>query len=106
MDSKSFVAVCFSDLAGQVRGQGVPRVGIKQLYERGLPWPTDLANLTVFGEAIETPWQTNGGLRLLPDANAEVTIDFGGEAQSESFVLGTIQTNDRETWGGCTRSFL
>ena len=106
MDSKSFVAVCFSDLAGQVRGQGVPRVGIKQLYERGLPWPTDLANLTVFGEAIETPWQTNGGLRLLPDANAEVTIDFGGEAQSESFVLGTIQTSDRETWGGCTRSFL
>ncbi|MDH3738463.1 MAG: hypothetical protein OER92_04660 [Alphaproteobacteria bacterium] len=106
MNSKSFIAVCFSDLAGQVRGHGVPRVGIHQLYKRGLPWPADLANLTVFGEPIETPWHTNGGLRVLPDAAAEVTIDFGGEAQQESFVLGSILTGDEENWGGCTRSFL
>ncbi len=106
MDSKSFVAVCFSDLAGQVRGHGVPRAGIKQLYEHGLPWPADMATLTVFGEAVDTPWHDTEGLWLRPDASAEVTIDFGDEAQSESFVLGTIQTSDRKNWGGCTRSFL
>lgn len=106
MDSKSFVAVCFSDLAGQVRGHGVPRATIEDLYKCGLPWPADLAALTVFGEAVDTPWDSNGGLRLLPDAKAEVTIDFGDEAQSESFVLGSIQTSDQKNWGGCTRSFL
>jgi len=106
MDSKSFVAVCFSDLAGQVRGHGVPRATINELYKNGLPWPADLAALTVFGEAVDTPWDCNGGLRLLPDAKAEVTIDFGDEAPTESFVLGNIQTNDQKSWGGCTRSFL
>lgn len=106
MDSKSFVAVCFSDLAGQVRGHGVPRATIEELYKHGLPWPADLAALTVFGEAVDTPWDSNGGLRLLPDAKAEVTIDFGDEAPSESFVLGSIQTSDQKSWGGCTRSFL
>lgn len=106
MDSKSFVAVCFSDLAGQVRGHGVPRAAIDELYKHGLPWPADLAALTVFGEAVDTPWDCNGGLRLLPDAKAEVTIDFGNEAPSESFVLGSIQTSDQKSWGGCTRSFL
>ncbi|MFT5180504.1 MAG: hypothetical protein ACI8S3_000378, partial [Alphaproteobacteria bacterium] len=64
MDSKSFVAVCFSDLAGQVRGHGVPRAAVKELYERGLPWPADKAALTVFGEAIDTPWPDKGGLSL------------------------------------------
>lgn len=106
MDSKSFVAVCFSDLAGQVRGHGVPRSGIKELYETGLPWPADLVALTGFGEAIGTPWRHTEGLCLLPDPHAEVTIDFGDKAQSESFVLGTIQTSDKKSWGGCTRSFL
>ena len=106
MDSKSFVAVCFSDLAGQVRGHGVPRAAVKDLYENGLPWPADMAALTVFGEAVDTPWSDKGGLCLRPDANAEVTIDFGDGAQSESFVLGSIQTGDRQNWGGCTRSFL
>lgn len=106
MDSQSFVAVCFSDLAGQVRGHGVPRSAINNLYELGLPWPADLAALTVFGEAVDTPWDYNDGLRLLPDSNAEVTIDFGDEAQSESFVLGSIQTSGQKSWGGCTRSFL
>jgi glutamine synthetase len=106
MDSKSFVAVCFSDLAGQVRGHGVPRDGMQDLYKRGLPWPVDLAALTVFGEAVETPWQENGGLCLHPDAHAQVTIDFGNGTPTESFVLGTIQTSDHKSWGGCTRSFL
>ncbi|NNE86370.1 MAG: hypothetical protein HKN28_20595 [Alphaproteobacteria bacterium] len=106
MDSKSFVAVCYSDLAGQVRGHGVPRDGMQDLYKRGLPWPADLAALTVFGEAVETPWQDNGGLCLHPEANAEVTIDFGNGTPTESFVLGTIQTSDHKIWGGCTRSFL
>jgi glutamine synthetase len=106
MDSKSFVAVCFSDLAGQVRGHGVPRDGLQDLYKRGLPWPADLAALTVFGEAVETPWQENGGLCLHPDASAEVTINFGNETPTESFVLGTVQTSDHQNWGGCTRSFL
>jgi glutamine synthetase len=106
MDARSFVAVCFSDLAGQVRGHGVPRTAIAELYQHGLPWPADLAALTAFGEAVATPWDGNGGLRLLPDANAEVSIDFGEEAPSESFVLGSIQTSDQKNWGGCTRSFL
>lgn len=106
MDSKSFVAVCFSDLAGQVRGHGVPRATIDDLYKRGLPWPAELAALTMFGEAVDTPWDCNGGLRLLPDAKAEVKIDFGGDTQSETFVLGSIRTGDDKNWGGCTRSFL
>jgi glutamine synthetase len=106
MDSKSFVAVCFSDLAGQVRGHGVPRAAVKELYERGLPWPADKVALTVFGEAIDTPWPDKGGLSLRPVANAEVTIDFGDDAPSQSFVLGNIQTGDQKSWGGCTRSFL
>ncbi len=106
MDSKSFVAVCFSDLAGQVRGHGVPRAGLRDLYQRGLPWPTDRAALTVFGEAVDTPWPDDEGLCVHPDPNAEVTINFGGEAQTESFVLGTIQTSDHKNWAGCTRSFL
>jgi glutamine synthetase len=106
MDSKSFVAVCFSDLAGQIRGHGVPRATIEEMYQRGLPWPADLAALTVFGDAVDTPWDSNGGLNLLPDASSEVTIDFGGAEMSESFVLGSIQTADQKAWGGCTRSFL
>ncbi len=106
MDAKSFVAVCFSDLAGQVRGHGVPRTAVAELYQHGLPWPAELAALTAFGEAVTTPWDGNGGLRLLPDANAEVSIKFGEEAPSESFVLGSIQTSDQRNWGGCTRSFL
>ena len=106
MDASSFVAVCFSDLAGQVRGHGVPRTAVQELYRRGLSWPTNFAALTVFGDAVETPWPNTGELRLLPDASAEVMVDFGDEAPSESFVLGSIQTSDQESWGGCTRSFL
>ncbi len=106
MDSKSFIAVCFSDLAGQVRGHAVPRAAIEEMYAHGLPWPADLAVLTAFGEAVDAPWDSHGGLHILPDAKAEVTIDFGDGAQSESFVLGSIQTQEQKNWGGCTRSFL
>ncbi len=106
MDAKSFVAVCFSDLAGQVRGHGVPRSAIADLYQRGLPWPADLAALTAFGEAVDTPWNGTSGLRLQPDHSAEVKIDFGDEAPSELFVLGSLQTSDQKIWSGCTRSFL
>ncbi len=106
MNANSFVAVCFSDLAGQVRGHGVPRTAINQLYQRGLSWPADLAALTAFGEAVDTPWDGNGGLRLMPDANTEVKINFGAETPTESFMLGRIQTGDQKNWGGCTRSFL
>lgn len=106
MDAKGLIAVCFSDLAGQMRGHGVPRAAIKDLYRDGLAWPDDSATLTAFGEPVESPWTCAGGLRLLPDIRAEVRIDFGEGAHDGAFVLADMRTDDDQSWGGCTRSFL
>lgn len=106
MDPQGLIAVCFSDLAGQVRAHGIPRSSLQDVYVRGLPWPAQRAVLTAFGEAVDTPWDVPGELRLHPDRKTEIAIDFGDAASAESFVLACVQNGDQKGWGGCTRTFL
>jgi glutamine synthetase len=99
-----FVGTC--DIAGHVRGKGFPAREIDARRHRGVGWTHSNLMQTAFGPIWDTPFGTAGDLMIVPDAMAEVRVDFGDGSALEHFFLGDIRNTDGSPWECCPREFL
>jgi len=98
-----FAATC--DLAGKVRGKAFPEDQIEKRLRRGVGWTPTNVQINCFDGIAESPFGALGDLLLIPDAGAEVDVNFSDELRTR-FILGDITTLDGEPWDLCTRSLL
>ena len=99
-----FVATC--DISGHVRGKGVPARDIEARRRKGVGWTHSNLMMSAFGPIWETPFGTSGDLMIVPDAGAEVRVDFEDSSVPERFFLGDLRTTDGAPWECCPREFL
>jgi glutamine synthetase len=100
----AFVATC--DISGHVRGKGFPAQDIEARRKKGIGWTHSNLMMSAFGPIWETPFGTSGDLMIVPDAGAEVRVDFQDGSVPEHFFLGDIRTTDGAAWECCPREFL
>ncbi len=103
----TFVGTC--DIAGLVRGKGFPSSELENRRKTGIGWTHSNLMQTCFGPIFDTPFGTGGDLMIVPDASAEVRVDFGEGApgaEVEHFFLGDICNTDGSPWDCCPREFL
>jgi len=99
-----FVGTC--DIAGHVRGKGFPASDLGARRKKGIGWTHSNLMQTAFGPIFDTPFGTGGDLMIVPDASAEVQVDFGDGSAPEHFFLGDIRNTDGTPWECCPREFL
>ena len=99
-----FVGTC--DIAGHVRGKGFPARELAQRTKQGIGWTHSNLMQTAFGPILDTPFGTGGDLMVVPDASAEVRVDFTDGSAIEHFFLGDIRNTDGSPWECCSREFL
>ena len=99
-----FVGTC--DIAGHVRGKGFPAAAIDARRRKGIGWTHSNLMQTAFGPILDTPFGTAGDLMIVPDASAEVRVDFADGSAPEHFILGDIRNTDGTPWECCPREFL
>ena len=81
----TFVGTC--DIAGLVRGKGFPASELETRRKTGIGWTHSNLMQTCFGPIFDTPFGTGGDLMIVPDASAEVRVDFGeGAPGAESSI--------------------
>jgi glutamine synthetase len=73
---------------------------------RGVGWVPTNTMINAFGAIPATPFGTEGDLLLVPDAAAEVKVEFGDGGPDEHFYLGDLRTLDGQPWACCPRDFL
>ena len=69
-----FVGTC--DIAGHVRGKGLPASSLDSRRRKGVGWTHSNLMQTAFGPILDTPFGTAGDLMIVPDPTAEVRVDF------------------------------
>jgi glutamine synthetase len=99
-----FVGTC--DIAGLVRGKGFPASELPSRRKAGIGWTHSNLMQTCFGPIFDTPFGTGGDLMIVPDALAEVHVDFRDGSASEHFFLGDVRNTDGSPWECCVREFL
>lgn len=99
------MAVC-SDFAGQVRGKGFPAEDLPARLKGGVGWTPTNVMINCFGAIPATPFGPRGDLVLVPDAGAEVFVDFEDGSVPEHFFLGDICDMAGRPWSCCTRHYL
>jgi len=57
-------------------------------------------------DEADSPFGALGDLLLVPDADAEVRVDFGDGSSTEHFFLGDIRYTDGTPWECCLRGIL
>ncbi len=106
MHREELIMVCYSDIAGQVRGKGFPARDLAARLESGIGWTPTNIMITAFGPIADSPWGPFGDLILLPDPATEVNVDFGDGTPAEHFFLADVLNTDRTPWSCCPRGFL
>ena len=99
-----FVATC--DISGHVRGKGFPARELPARLAKGIGWTGSNLMMSPFGPIWDTPFGTAGDLMIVPDASAEVRVDFADGSAVEHFFLGDIRNTDGGVWECCPRDFL
>jgi glutamine synthetase len=99
-----FVATC--DISGHVRGKGFPARELPARLKKGVGWTGSNLMMSPFGPIWDTPFGTVGDLMIVPDASAEVRVDFADGSAVEHFFLGDICNTDGSVWECCPRDFL
>jgi glutamine synthetase len=99
-----FIGTC--DIAGHVRGKSFPARDIDARRRKGIGWTHSNLMQTAFGPILDTPFGTAGDLMIVPDAKAEVRVDFADGSVAEHFFLGDIRNTDGSPWECCPREFL
>jgi glutamine synthetase len=98
----TFVRTC--DIAGLVRGKGFPSGELESRRKTGIGWTHSNLMQTCFGPIFDTPFGTGGDLMIVPDASAEMRVDFDKSApgaEVEHFFLGDICNTDGSPWECC-----
>ena len=98
-----YAATC--DLAGKVRGKAFPAEQLDKRLKRGVGWTPTNVQINCFDGIAESPFGALGDLLLIPDASAEVDVQFSEEHRTH-FMLGDIVSLEGEPWDFCTRSLL
>ncbi|MDP6344000.1 MAG: glutamine synthetase family protein [Alphaproteobacteria bacterium] len=106
MRREEIVMVCCCDIAGQVRGKGMPAAELEARRQRGVGWTPTNIMITAFNDIAPGPWGAFGDLVLLPDLATHLRVDFGDDGPPEQFVLGDIRHLDGRPWECCPRDFL
>ena len=105
-DPNDIIMICCSDIAGQVRGKGMPVGQFEDRLATGVGWtPTNLM-ITALGPIADSPWGPFGDLFLRPDPATRVEIDADGSGRYDRFVLSDICHTDGSEWPCSPRSFL
>jgi glutamine synthetase len=99
-----FVATC--DISGHVRGKGFPLRELPARLGKGVGWTGSNLMMSPFGPIWDTPFGTAGDLMIVPDASAEVRVDFADGSAVEHFFLGDLCNTDGSPWECCPRDFL
>jgi glutamine synthetase len=89
-----------------VRGKSFPARDIDARRRKGIGWTHSNLMQTAFGPILDTPFGTAGDLMIVPDAKAEVRVDFADGSVAEHFFLGDIRNTDGSPWECCPREFL
>lgn len=106
MPLEEIVMVCCSDIAGQVRGKGMPARLLQERRARGVGWTPTNIMITAHGPIADSPWGALGDLMLVPDLDTHVRVDFEDDEAAEQFVLGDLRQPDGNPWDCCPRDFL
>ncbi|MGF1624247.1 MAG: glutamine synthetase family protein [Alphaproteobacteria bacterium] len=105
IEPEELILVCYSDIAGQVRGKGFPARDLKQRMRLGIGWTPTNIMINCFNNIPATPFGPVGDLYLRPVPEGEVRLDFGDGRPAEHFFLGDVLTLGEEPWACCPRSF-
>ena len=104
MAETDVVMVVASDIAGQLRGKGVPRAALEA--RRGVGWTPTNALITSFGPIAPSPFGALGDLLIRPDLSTLVDLGRPDLGIAERFVLGDVLELDGSPWECCPRGRL
>lgn len=106
IERETIITVCYSDIAGQVRGKGFAERDLESRRRFGVGWTPTNIMINCFGRIPATPFGAEGELMLVPAPEGEVRIDFGDGSPVERIILGDIFTMSGAPWSCCPRGFL
>jgi glutamine synthetase len=103
---EELVMFCYTDMAAQVRGKGLPWKDLESRLVKGVGWtPTNIA-ISAFGPIANSPFGPFGDLILMPDPETKARVDFGDDSSIEHFYLCDVLNTDCTPWDCCPRTFL
>ena len=106
MKRDDLIMVCYSDIAGQVRGKGFPARDLEGRLKSGIGWTPTNIMITAFGPIADSPWGALDDLIMMPDPAARVLVEFGDGSPPEHFYLGDVLNLDGTPWDCCPRGLL
>jgi glutamine synthetase len=106
MSSTELVALVCCDLGAVVRGRSVFASDVDRL-PAGVGWVPANHSLTPHGPlARETPFDSVGDLRLMPDLHTRARVEGSPHCGALDLVLCDIVETDGRPWECCPRNFL
>ena len=106
IEREKLVYICYSDIAGQVRGKGFPARDLEKRRRFGVGWTPTNIMINCLGRIPKTPFGPLGDLHLVPVDSQDVVLDFGDGTPVEHWLLGEVRTLDGVDWECCLRSLL
>ena len=106
MIGEEIVYVSTCDLAGQVRGKGVPAVDFGDRLRSGVGWVPTNVMITCFDSIADGPFGSVDDLILRPDPATRTRVDFEDGLPVEHFALGDLLHLDGAPWSCCPRGIL
>ncbi len=106
MIKNPLIFAAISDVSGIVRGKAFPVADLEKRLRRGVGWTPTNVMITCFDRIADSPFGALGDLLLIPDAEANVEVDFGDGGAVEHFMLSDVTDLAARPWDFCTRSIL
>jgi glutamine synthetase len=107
LSATELVALVCCDLGSIVRGRSLPTSQLSGWLQAGVGWVPANLSITPLGTLAEqSPFDSVGDLRLLPDAETQVRVEGQGDSGALEFVLCDIVETDGTPWECCPRHFL
>ena len=107
MSAQELVALVCCDLGAVVRGRAVLSSELSEHLAAGVGWVPANHSLTPLGPlARESPFDSTGDLRLLPDPDTHVRVPADAGHSALELLLCDIVETDGRPWECCPRSFL
>lgn len=107
MSAAQLTALVCCDLGAIVRGRAVLTEDLEHYLQRGVGWVPANHSLTPLGSlAQESPFDSRGDLRLLPDVGTRARVSGADDAPALDLMLCDIVETDGTPWSCCPRQFL
>jgi glutamine synthetase len=107
VSATELISLVCCDLGAIVRGRSLPAPELGEHLHSGVSWVPANHALTPLGTlAEESPFDSLGDLRLVPDPQTHVRVEPDRQTSALEFVLCDILQTDGEQWDCCPRRFL